>query len=203
MAGRGPIDALFAPLLPPGVAFAAMAIDGDDPPLFPDEEAAIARVAPRRRRTFAFGRACARRALGREVAIAIGQGGAPCWPAGFAGSITHTDDEAAAAVGTLPAIGIDLESLAHAARTPDLLAMVATERERAHPAALVFSAKESVYKCLYPTGGCFLEFHDVELAFADGTFTVLRADGYDARAVRGRFAIDDAFVATVAVMADR
>jgi 4'-phosphopantetheinyl transferase EntD len=200
VAGRDPVAALFAPLLPDGVAFAARAIAGDAPALFPDEEAAIARVVEKRRRGFAFGRACARAALGRDVAIAVGQGGAPVWPAGITGSITHTDEHAAAAVGRVP-IGIDLESLAHAARTPDLLAMVALPSERALPAALVFSAKESVYKCLYPTGGHFLDFHDVELAFGDGTFTLVRAAHYT-QVVHGRFAIDDEHVATVAVISD-
>ena len=198
MADRDPVAALFAPLLPDGVAFAARAIAGDEPALFPEEEAAIARVVAKRRRGFAFGRACARAALGRDVAIAIGQGGAPVWPAGVTGSITHTDEHAAAAVGRAP-IGIDLESLAHAARTPDLLAMVALPSERDQLAALVFSAKESVYKCLYPTGGHFLEFHDVELAYGDGTFTLLRATGY-AQPVHGRFAITGEHVATVAVI---
>lgn len=198
MAGRDPVAALFAPLLPPGAAFAVRPIVGDTPALFPEEEAAIARVVDKRRRTFAFGRACARAALGREIAIPIGQGGAPVWPAGVTGSITHTDEHAAAAVGRGP-IGIDLETLAHAARTPDLLAMVALPSERDQPAALVFSAKESVYKCLYPTAGHFLEFHDVELAFGDGTFTLVRAAGY-AQPVHGRFAISDEHVATVAVI---
>ena len=131
----------------------------------------------------------------------MGQGRAPVWRAGVCGSISHTDEHAAAAVGRVP-IGIDLESLANAARTPDLLSMVALPSERDQLAALVFSAKESVYKCLYPTGGHFLEFHDVELAFGDGVFTLLRAAHYP-RTVHGRFAIDADHVATVALISDR
>ena len=84
----------------------------------------------------------------------------------------------------------------------DLLDLVALPSERAHDAALLFSAKESVYKCLYPTAGHFLEFHDVELAFGDGTFTLLRAAGY-AQPVHGRFAISADHVATVAIISDR
>ena len=83
-----------------------------------------------------------------------------------------------------------------------LASMVALPSERGQSAALVFSAKESVYKCLYPTGGHFLEFHDVELAFGDGTFTLVRAANY-ARPVHGRFAISDEHVATVAIISDR
>ena len=187
-------------LLPPGAAFAELAIDGPEPALFPVEEAAVARAVAKRRREFAFGRACARRALGKGVAIAVGQGGAPIWPAGFTGSITHTHDYAAAAVVRDGQLGIDVESLAHAAKIPELLATVALPSERALPAALLFSAKVSVYKCLYPTGGRFLEFRDVELAFDGDTFTVLRAAGYDATRVHGRFALSDDRVATVAVL---
>ena len=98
-------------------------------------------------------------------------------------------------------IGIDVESLAHAARIVDLHATVAiSAEERAMPAALVFSAKESVYKCLYPTARTFLEFGDVELAFEADGFRVVRAKGYDARGVHGRFALSATRVATVAVL---
>jgi 4'-phosphopantetheinyl transferase EntD len=200
VARRDPVTPLFAPLLPEGFTFVARAIAGDEPPLFPEERAFITRVVAKRRRAFAFGRACARAALRLDVAIPIGKGGAPVWPPGITGSITHTDEHAAAVIGRIP-IGIDLESLANAARTPDLLAMVALPSEREQPAALVFSAKESVYKCLYPTAGHFLDFHDVELAFGDGTFTVLRAAGY-AQPVQGRFAIGADHVATVAIISD-
>ena len=157
----------------------------------------MANVAPRRLRTFAFGRACARAALGEDIAIPVGQGGQPTWPAGVIGSITHTDDHAAAVVMTAGrSIGIDLESRAHAARTPDLLEMVALPSERGLDAALVFSAKEAVYKCLYPITGTFLEFHDVELALEESSL-VARAAGH---VIQVRFAVDDEHVATVAIV---
>ena len=205
MAGGSPVAQLFAPLLPDDVRFATRAIEGDAPPLFPEEEIAVAKALDRRRRPFAFGRACAREVLGREVAIPAGPDRQPIWPPGFIGSITHTDEHAAAVVGPQP-IGIDLESLAHAARAPDLLLAVTTPTERAvfgrsmkpeRLAAIVFSAKESVYKCLFPLLGVFLDFQDVELSFAGATF-VACANGSDV-VVRGRLALDDTHVATVAV----
>jgi len=200
VADRDPVAALFAALAPPGTAVAALAIAGEPPAVLAGEE--LPRAVAKRRAERAFGRACARTALAElgiaPAAIASSAGGAPMWPAGIAGSITHTDDYAAAAVvRDVVALGIDLESLAHTARVPDLLATVALASERAHPAALVFSAKESVYKCLY--AGQFLDFHDVELAIGPGTFTVVRAAGHDASAVRGRWAIAGDHVATVAV----
>jgi 4'-phosphopantetheinyl transferase EntD len=196
---RGPVAALFAALVPPGTAVAALAITGDVPALFAGED--LPRAVVKRRTERAFGRACARTALAElglaPAAIATGPGGEPCWPAGIAGSITHTDRDTAAAVSrSVVALGIDLESVEHVARVPELLATVALECERGHPAALLFSAKESVYKCLY--AGRFLDFHDVELAIEPGTFTVVRATGYDASAVRGRWAIEGDRVATVA-----
>jgi 4'-phosphopantetheinyl transferase EntD len=189
-------------LLPSGVAFAELAIAGAEPPLFPDEAAAVARAVAKRRREFAFGRACARAALGASVAIAVGQGGAPIWPAGVSGSITHTDDYAAAVVARTGHIGIDVELLARIADVAGLAERVALASERHVPVGVVFSAKESVYKCLYPTAGQFLEFADVELAFDRDGFRVLRATGYaNASGVLGRFAISHDRVATVAWLA--
>jgi 4'-phosphopantetheinyl transferase EntD len=188
-----------AALLPPFARYAGCAIEGTAPPLHPDEECFVARAVEKRRRTFAFGRACARRALGEDVAILVGEGGAPVWPPGVFGSITHTDDDAAAVIATVP-IGIDLESRAEVARV-DLRGMVALPSEHEYDPALLFSAKESVYKCLY--AGEFLEFHDVELAFDHATFRVLRAGRYDVEGVVGRFALTDTHVATVVVRTAR
>jgi 4'-phosphopantetheinyl transferase EntD len=119
------------------------------------------------------------------------------------GSITHTDDYAAAAVVRAGHIGIDVESLARIAEIENLVERVALPSERDVPVGVVFSAKESVYKCLFqslgPTLGRFLEFADVELAFEHDRFRVLRATGYaNAGGVIGRFAISADRVATVA-----
>ena len=210
MADRGAIAALFAPLVPPGTAIAAAAIIGEAPALAPDEETIVARAVAKRRREVAFGRECGRRALAEldivVASIPAGDRGMPLFPAGIAGSITHTDDHAAAAVTrSVRSLGIDLESVEHAGRVAELWNQVTTEAERARfaasiTAALVFSAKESVYKCLFPIGGVFLDFQDVELVFEADTFTVVRAEGYDPSAVRGRFVMTADFVATVAAI---
>ncbi len=189
-------------LLPAGVAFAELAIAGAEPPLFPDEAAAVARAVAKRRPELAFGRACARAALGAHIAIGVGPGGAPIWPTGVTGSITHTDDYAAAAIVRSGNIGIDVELLARIDEVAGLAERVALPSERVVPVGVVFSAKESVYKCLYPTAGRFLEFADVELAFDHDGFRVLRASGYaNAGGVIGRFAVSADRVATVAWLA--
>ena len=162
-------------LAPPGVACALWS-DGEPPPLLPVELSAAAHMGEKRRREFAAGRHCARKALAclgeGPIALPVGAGRAPVWPPGFTGSISHTDDIAIAAVARrseLRSLGIDLESADPL--EPDLLELVCRQEERAAltasnmdaelSAKLIFSAKESVYKCLWPLTGIFLEFHDI------------------------------------------
>jgi enterobactin synthetase component D len=117
---------------------------------------------------FLAGRWCARRALraidhvgNREVGIA--PDGVPRWPSGCVGSITHTADfvwVAAASRRDVGAIGIDSEPIMPAARARRLAPCIAVPDEIgrtrdvlgldvAVAATLLFSAKESLFKCLY------------------------------------------------------
>ena len=103
--------------------------------LFPEEEQVIAHAVPARRREYAAVRSCARACLARlgypPAPILPGVGGAPTWPAGMRGSMTHCAGYAAAAVGLSPqisAIGIDAEP---DAPLPDgVLDLVATPAEQ-------------------------------------------------------------------------
>lgn len=141
----------------------------------------LARAVPKRRLEFLAGRLSAHRALERAgykggAEIAIGQWRAPVWPLGFTGSIAHAHGSAWAVVGPrhiYRGIGIDLEEIVMPATARDLSATVlrAEERERARPArlsdeqllSLVFSAKESLYKCLQPITLARFGFLDAEL----------------------------------------
>jgi 4'-phosphopantetheinyl transferase EntD len=157
--------------------------------LFPVEEAHIARAVASRKREFATGRGCAREALARlgvdPTPIGVGDRGEPLWPAGYAGSITHCRGYRGSAVARtidLRSIGIDAEP--HERLPDDLLTTIAGPAEVAHldrlaagrPAThwdrLLFSAKESIYKALFPVDGRRLEFADavVELD-PDGSFS--------------------------------
>jgi 4'-phosphopantetheinyl transferase EntD len=109
-----------------------------DPPggvLFPEEEKVIAHAVAARRRDYTTVRSCARACLARlgypPVPILTGVGGAPMWPDGIRGSMTHCAGYAAAAVGTTPrisTIGIDAEP---DAPLPDgVLNVVATQTEQ-------------------------------------------------------------------------
>ncbi|CAG6399113.1 4'-phosphopantetheinyl transferase superfamily protein [Streptomyces cocklensis] len=172
-------------LLPPGVfSRAAYGDELDLAPLHPEESAAVARAVAKRQREYTAGRACARAALARLGAppgplLRDPHRGAPLWPTGVVGSITHCDGYRAAAVARstdILTLGIDAEP--HD-RLPEgvLDAIVATDTERAalasltqrapavHWDRLLFSAKETVYKAWYPFHRRMLGFNEAELLF--------------------------------------
>jgi enterobactin synthetase component D len=105
---------------------------------------------------------------------------APIWPEGIVGSITHTAGFAAAAAAwaaDIPGLGIDSERIIDPAMAGDIadVCMVdeATLFEAAHGRSFcefctfVFSAKEAVFKCLFPLTRKFLEFSDVRITSFD------------------------------------
>lgn len=177
----------------PAAWFSVATLDGegDEAALHPLERPLVARAVPKRRRDFAAGRSCARRALARFACeaqpILRDDDGCPLWPAGLLGSISHTAGCAVgvvAARGAVAAVGVDVETI-DAAAGRSLLAHVCGPAERAwiealpageHAAAAcaVFSIKESIYKCVYAaTGGERLGFGDatVSVDLRRGLFT--------------------------------
>jgi enterobactin synthetase component D / holo-[acyl-carrier protein] synthase len=168
---------LLATILP---AAAATAETRTDPPgltLFPAEEELIARSVAKRRTEFTTVRHCARtalRTLGIEAGpILPGERGAPGWPAGVVGSMTHCAGFRGSAVGRaadLVTLGIDAEP---AEPLPDgVLEAIARPEELVAlsrlPAGvpwdrLLFSAKETVYKAWFPLTRHFLEFDEARL----------------------------------------
>jgi len=184
-------------LLPPGLSFADVWVEGGEAselsPLFPEEEPIVARAVEKRRREFRAGRHVARRALedagGLPCALPRGVHGAPGFPPGYHGSITHTGREhtyAAAVVTPAPRlVGIDAEmqdelapELARRIATPLELELAARATDR--PGLLVFAAKEAVYKCIYPRARRILGFDEVCLRQASPSeleLTVLAVDG--------------------------
>jgi 4'-phosphopantetheinyl transferase EntD len=135
-------------------------------------------------REFALGRTCARDALalldGPRAAIPMGRFRDPVWPFGYVGSITHSHGFCAAAVakvacegGNIIGIGIDCEPAAPLPNelpglvcSADECAWLKSHHLRDVPwDRLFFSAKESVYKALFPTTHRYLEFRDVGICF--------------------------------------
>ncbi|AXK32416.1 4'-phosphopantetheinyl transferase [Streptomyces armeniacus] len=178
-------------LLPAAAEVAERYDDAAPAPLFAAEEAVVARAVPERRREFGTTRACARTALaGLGVApapILPGRRGAPVWPAGVVGSMTHCAGYRAAVVARadeVMAVGVDAEpNLPLPGRQARELVTLPQERvwltelRACRPGVcwdrLVFSAKESVYKAWYPLTGRPLDFADAEITFDPwaGTFT--------------------------------
>ncbi|MEV8631707.1 4'-phosphopantetheinyl transferase superfamily protein [Streptosporangium sp. NPDC051023] len=159
----------------------------DDPPeatLFPEEEAVIARAVDKRRREFTTARHCARQALGSlglpPAPILPGERGAPGWPSGVTGAITHCAGYRAAAV-SLEALTIGIDAEPHEPLPDGVLPAVSLEQERAelgrlggdvHWDRLLFSAKESVYKAWFPLALRWLDFEEAHVTFdPSGTFT--------------------------------
>ncbi|MFI0990160.1 4'-phosphopantetheinyl transferase [Streptomyces exfoliatus] len=170
---------MIAALLPPRAATAELFHDVPEPlGLFPEEERVVAGAVAARRREFASVRACARRALGSlglpPAPLLPGPRGAPRWPDGVVGSMTHCQGYRAAAVARradLMAIGCDAEPNAPLP-SPDVLDLISLPQERVwlrelaarRPGVswdrLLFSAKESVYKTWFPLTGRPLDFDE-------------------------------------------
>ncbi|MBD0739761.1 4'-phosphopantetheinyl transferase [Streptomyces sp. CBMA29] len=221
-------------LLPAAVRSRAVyGAEFDGAPLFPEEAAAVAKAVAKRRAEYAAGRACARAALA-GLGIAPGpiprdpDRGAPVWPAGVVGSITHCDGYRAAAVARtsdVHTLGIDAEP--HGPLPEGVLKVVtATDAEAAalerlgeeapeiHWDRLLFSAKETVYKAWYPFHRKMLGFEEAELLFTRdpdapdrGGYTArllipgpLLAEGIGPDIFTGRWTTRNGLVATAIVV---
>lgn len=209
-------------LLPTTVRVVATRDDAPADELFAAEAAHIARAVAPRRADFAAVRHCARVALaqlGIERGPMIpGERGAPPWPTGVVGSLTHAAGLRVAAVardGDIASLGIDVEA---AAPLPDgVLDTVALPREKASLRRLdplfgrvLFSAKEALYKTWFPLTLRWLDFEDAEvLVDSDGTFTARllvegpTVDGRRVQTLTGRWSVADGIVATAVALPRR
>jgi 4'-phosphopantetheinyl transferase EntD len=167
-------------ILPGSVVVESRRDDALDVTLFPEEREAVSRAVEKRVREFTTGRACAHAALARlgwpSQPVPIGARGAPQWPAGVVGSITHCDGYRACAVAReadLATVGVDAEP--NQPLPPGLLPDIALppERERLrglmHDSPdvrwdrLLFCMKEAVYKAWFPLTESWLGFEDAEI----------------------------------------
>lgn len=140
------------------------------------------RASRTRRCEFLAGRRCARSALASlgcaDACIPIRPDGAPGWPQGYYGSISHSSSWAAAAASGAGhrRPGVDCESIVDATASMDLANLVAARDEleaaerllgdRNLALTMLFSAKESTYKSLAPgdRAGCDFSSFRVLLA---------------------------------------
>lgn len=99
----------------------------------------------------------------------------PLWPKGVAGSITHSRGLAAAlVVSGARGVGLDCEAIPDARMARLISRWAAKEKEgrflEADPrraAASLFSAKETLFKAVYPLCGCYFDFKEARLLALD------------------------------------
>ena len=188
--------------------------------LLPVERALVEGATPERTAEFASGRHCARLALScldpdhLGVPLLRDGRGAPEWPRGVVGSITHCAGWTGAVVARsrgsrhgrgVRALGLDAEPIA--ALPAGVVEVVASHDERRalerlgaeQPGipwdTLLFSAKEATYKAWYPLTGILLDHQSIEVDLTStGAFTGVAA-AYDASGrqvvhrVRGRWGL--------------
>lgn len=184
-------------LVPDGVEFCEAY--GDTGPeavasLFPSERALMRGVSEERRREFATVRECARRALARlDIApepLVPDVSGAPRWPRGAVGSLTHCPGYRAAVVapaGVYAALGIDAEPAEPLPAVVAARLLPDAERRSADavraalgvPAdRLVFCAKEASYKAFSPWLGRRYGIRDFAVRVSgDGSFRGVTPEG--------------------------
>jgi 4'-phosphopantetheinyl transferase EntD len=213
-------------ILPPPVAVREAFADRPGATLFPEEEEVIAKAVDKRRREFTTARGCARAALAQlglpPAPILPGPRGAPQWPSGIVGSITHCAGYRACAVaraGDIVTVGLDAEP--HDQLPDGVLGAIALPREREQVAALaaawpgthwdrvLFCAKETVYKAWFPLTERWLGFDDarIDLDPARQSFTArLLTDGLPVingqrlTGFAGRFLVRQGLIVTAIVI---
>ena len=109
--------------------------------------------------------------LGTELPLPREHGrmGEPIWPEGLVGSVTHKNGTAIVAIAECKkyqSLGIDLEYV-DPLREHNIQSRVLTAAEQKFNQSqadllLIFSAKESIYKAIYPLTHEFFGFKDVE-----------------------------------------
>ncbi|MBK4724641.1 MULTISPECIES: 4'-phosphopantetheinyl transferase family protein [Enterobacterales] len=141
-------------------------------------------AVPKRKAEYFAGRLAARRALQflgcKTLALPIGEHRLPQWPSGYRGSISHTRALAVSAVchqEHYQAVGIDTEIVFTADQCTRLTSAIVSEAEwndvirggctLAHPqlVTLIFSAKEALYKALFPHTLLFQNFSAARLTW--------------------------------------
>lgn len=144
---------------------------------------------PKRRKEYLAGRYCAAQALAimsahrqyliKDKILTVGENRVPNWPEGVRGTISHSDDLVGAMVVSREeflGVGLDYERLMTDERASRLARRIVSAEEWRKCQSLVsenyplgywltlcFSAKECLYKAIYPIHGEFVGFQEVEL----------------------------------------
>lgn len=124
-------------------------------------------------------------ALNEPTLPGIGPNGEPLWPEGISGSITHSGTEAMAVAlrGENALVGIDYEVVLSENEAREIQDGIISSQEASvlmqtgYPFALAltlaFSAKESLFKALFPRVNAFMGFDSAYVtAMSDSTLTL-------------------------------
>ena len=174
-------DGILEPLFPDEVRSVFSESVPANVDLYPEEERFTAQMVERRLQEFQHGRSCARLALSMlgqpPGPVGRGKHREPLWPAGFIGSISHAGDHAAAAVAATDlflGIGLDMEfadpiedCLIPSICRPEEIGRVDDGEDIGYRAKLLFSIKESIYKCMWPLIREFVDFTEIEVRLVD------------------------------------
>ncbi|NMM39593.1 4'-phosphopantetheinyl transferase family protein [Pseudoalteromonas arctica] len=145
--------------------------------IFPTQ---LNKAVDKRKAEYLAGRVCAKHVLAAlkiynfELISAADR--APIWPNKIVGSITHSQQTAMAMVAhstDIAGIGIDIEQLMSAKQELELQKQILhpdeffqfqrLAKQVSHPLTVIFSAKESVFKALYPSVKQFFGFEAAKL----------------------------------------
>tara|TARA_R110001599_G_scaffold99080_1_gene254165 strand:- start:8174 stop:8863 length:690 start_codon:yes stop_codon:yes gene_type:complete len=146
-------------------------------------------ASAKRRNEFYSGRWCATQCLIQKnksnFPIQIGEDRAPIWPMGIIGSISHSDRLAAALIDEnthCVAIGLDIQPLSPETLAEDLKGTILHPLEisrfenefDAQIFDLIFSAKETLFKALYPSCSVFFDHQEAEIFKIDRSQNTLK-----------------------------
>ena len=189
-------------------------VDSDESGLSECERSYIKMAVASRRREFATGRRLAKWCLNRIghpwTSISRHSDRSPVWPAGIVGSISHCRHLAVVTASSRWfGVGVDVECLNH----PTLIDMAglftaAEQRSVCRPygTTILFSAKEAVYKAVYPHTQIQMDFLDVEIdvRLSDHQFAARYVgppgENQIVEQIRGLVAVCDSHVFTLAVI---
>ena len=146
--------------------------------------------AEKRKIEYVAGRVCAQKVLNQlgfeNFALKSGEHREPLWPKGIVGSITHNKNHAiAVASKNLKAIGLDIEEIIDEKRFEKIKSQFISDSEEKNleinpiNGTLVFSAKEALFKALYPIVHEYFGFMDaqvIEITDNELNLNLLRSD---------------------------
>lgn len=133
----------------------------------------LADAGRKRKADHLAGRIAAFHALNRQAIPAIGSSGEPLWPAGISGSLSHSGTQAVAICSESGLIGVDCEAIIDESEAREIQGGVIDVQEArvlaecglpfALAFTLAFSAKESLFKALFPQVQAWMGFESARV----------------------------------------